>query len=282
MSIIYDPIRDNGKQISSLFGNGLDESDVLLFVSSLIEQNSELMVELEQAESLIKLIVEGAQDAARQVESARAEIDRIASEARLLSEKTTHEQLSAAEEQAQSILKSARERAEAILRAAQDEASRIAFEARQQIGAAKRQAKQIVDAAEAEASKIKGRTEATGGNGKQPARACAEEEAGNREQSVLYSGAVELEIPPPVSIGRLKDLAKYLMNTRHLEVLALDSAPNHGLRIRIHAQKPLPLIHILKSLPQVERVIAGPGKNKGVQPSRSQPGNGTILVKMRN
>src|SRR4030042_2636610 len=100
MSTSMGRAKDPYEQNLSLFGNGLDESDVLLFINSLMEQNSELAGKLEQAESLIKLALKGASDAAQQVESARAEADKIIDEAERIAECNAREKISSAEQQA--------------------------------------------------------------------------------------------------------------------------------------------------------------------------------------
>lgn len=333
MSTTYEPIRDNGKQNLGLFGNGLDESDVLLFISSLMEQNSELAGKLEQAESLIELVMKGASDATQQLESARAEADRIIAEARQIADSNAGEKISSAEQQAQAMLKAAQEKAESIIRNAEDEASRIIHEARQKADAARWQAKEIVTAAEAKARDIKGQAEGEASeialevkakaekeallikqeaeqileknkaadskgelketiaailsqlkdhDGKQSAQESKQADMDKKERFALYNGAVELEIPPPLAIGPLTNLAKYLKNTRQIEVLALNSTSNHGLRIKLFLHNPLPLINILKSMPQVEKVTGEFRKNQGIPSSRSQAGYGSILVKMRN
>jgi len=333
MSIIYDPIRDNGKQIPGLFGNGLDESDVLLFVNSLIEQNSELACKLEQVESFIELVMGGVQDASQQTESARAKADKIIVEARKTAESNASEKISSAEQQARAMLRAAQEKAQSIIRTAEDEASRIINEAKQKAESAKWQAKEIIATAEAKAREIKGQAEGEaskialeaktkaekeallikqeaeqvleknkaidnkgelketltailthlkGNDGQKSAQASAQEEADKKEQLVLYSGTVELEVPPPISMNPLRDLARYLKNTRQIEVLGLNSTSNHGLKIKLFLHKPLPLIHIIKSMPEVEKVSADSRKNQGAQSSRKQTGDGSILVKMRS
>ena len=333
MSTSMERAKDVYEQNLSLFGNGLDESDVLLFINSLMEQNSELAGKLEQAESLIELALEGASDATQQIDSARAEVDKIISEAKKIAESNAKEKVSSSEQQAQAMLKAAQEKAESIMRNAEDEASRIIHEARQKADATRWQAKEILDTAQYKAKSIISQAEEDSSkaiieaqnkaekeallikqeaeqileenkaaanksdlketltailsqlensNGKQPIQEPGEEGADKKEQLALYNGSVELEIPPPISMGPLKDLAKYLKNTRQIEVLALNSTSNHGLKIRIFIHKPLPLIHILKSLPQVEKVSRESGRVQGKQPSRSQSGNGSILVKMRN
>ena len=333
MSTIYEPIKDNGKQNLSLFGNGLDESDVLLFISSLMEQNSELAGKLEQAESLLELAMKGASDATQPIDSARAEADRIIAEAKKTADSNAGGKSSSAEQQAQAMLKAAQEKAESIIRTAEDEASRIIHESRQKADAARWQAKEIVTAAEAKARDIKGQAEgeaskialevkakaekeallikqeaeqllqknkamarpselrevsattqdeSAGNNGKKPAQRSTQEDMDKKEQFALYNGTVELEIPPPLAIGPLTNLAKYLKSTRQIEVLALNSTSNHGLRIKLFLHNPLPLVNILKSMPQVERVSVESEKSQGKQSPRSQAGCGNILVKMRN
>ena len=216
------------------------------------------------------------------------------------------------------MLKAAQEKAETIKKIAEEESSKTICEGKQRAEAIRWQAKEITTAAESKARDIKqqaeeealfikqdaeqllqeskdmarsselqevsatSQDESAGNNGRKPVQRSTQEDMDKKEQFALYNRTVELEIPPPLAMKPLTNLAKYLKNTRQIEVLALNSTSNHGLKIRIFIHKPLPLIHILKSLPQVEKVLRGSGRSQGKQPSRSQSGNGSILVKMRN
>lgn len=59
-----------------------DESDVLFFIDSLMEQNSALVSKLGQIENLMNLAQEAVLEAGQRVEAAKEESNRIIAEAR--------------------------------------------------------------------------------------------------------------------------------------------------------------------------------------------------------
>ncbi|MCX5994556.1 MAG: hypothetical protein NTV59_00935, partial [Chloroflexi bacterium] len=89
MSRMSSKANDTLRQDSRLITNGLDEADILSFISSLIDQNSGLASKLEQIDTLMKLAEE-------QAETARAEAERIITEAKQIAERSTQEKVSIA------------------------------------------------------------------------------------------------------------------------------------------------------------------------------------------
>lgn len=276
-----DPTRDNIEQTPLPSGNGLVDPAVLFFINSLIEQSSKLAGKLEQVDSLLKLAEEGVLEFASGGESAMTEADSNALE-----------KISAADQEAQDILRAAKEKAESIKKAAEEEAARIVYEARgkaaQEAMRIKKEAEQLLQkskalakSARSKTGSAKGEGASAGGNGEHPDLEYEQDETARRERVVRYSGIVDLEIPPPVSMGALRDLTKLLKYIPDIKILSLDSTANRGLRMKLFLQKPVPLIKILKSMPQVERVSGESRKNQDMQLCTEPADYGSILVKIR-
>ena len=247
---------------------GLNESDILLFISSLIDHNSELAGKLEHVDSLIKLAQERVLEAARQVDIAQSESRRIIAEAKQTAEKIIRDKVLRAEQQAREIIKAAEAKAEAVKISAQEESNRITYEAKHNIEEAKRYAQEIIDTAEAKAREVESPTEleaseiitetnveAITENQVEPL--LAKEAADDQESTALYKDTVILELSPPLamaSVRRLVGHLRYLRDTHHLRVLAAEHTSSHGIRIRLLLKTPIPLLKILKSLPEVDGV----------------------------
>jgi vacuolar-type H+-ATPase subunit H len=273
-----DPRRNNIEQTPLPSGNGLDDPAVLFLINSLIEQNSELAGKLDQIDTLLQLAEEGIFDVTPRVEPGTAEMDSNAVE-----------KISAADREAQEILRAAREEAESIKRVAEKEALRILQEAKaraaQDALLIKKEAEQLLQkgkalagSATAKTSSTEGEGASTGGNEEQSS---LEYETAKRELAALYDGIVELHIPPPISVGPLRDLTKLLQYSSGIKILSLDSTANRGLKMKLFLQKPVPLIKILKSMPQVERVLGESSRNQSLKVCPEPADYRSIQVKIR-
>jgi len=271
MSEMSSKANDTPRQDPKLVTNDLDQADVFLFISSLIDQNSDLASKLEQIDTLMKLAEE-------QAETARAEAERIIAEAKQIAEQSAQEKVSIAQQQAQGIIK-----------AAEEQANRIIAEARQKAEAAKWQAQEIINAAkekaekeallirqEAEQLRVKNKTLSEGelketsgtGSKKSPSDSgsievrqavplSGQEGKDKDRSSALYDGNVELVIPPPIAPDRLLKLGKQLRHTPQIRVLSLKGSLVQGVRIKLFLRARIPLLNILKSIPEVEKVSGG-------------------------
>jgi cell division septum initiation protein DivIVA len=271
MSEMSSKANDTPRQDPKLVTNDLDQADVFLFISSLIDQNSDLASKLEQIDTLMKLAEE-------QAETARAEAERIIAEAKQIAEQSAQEKVSIAQQQAQGIIK-----------AAEEQANRIIAEARQKAEAAKWQAQEIINAAkekaekeallirqEAEQLRVKSKTLSEGelketsgtGSKKSPSDSgsievrqavplSGQEGKDKDRSSALYDGNVELVIPPPIAPDRLLKLGKQLRHTPQIRVLSLKGSLVQGVRIKLFLRARIPLLNILKSIPEVEKVSGG-------------------------
>jgi cell division septum initiation protein DivIVA len=120
-------------QDPELPANGLNNADILSFISSLIDQNSDLVRKFEQIDVLMKL-AEG------QVETARAEAEKIITEAKQTAEQTSQEKVSTAQQKAQELIRAAEEQASRIISEAKQKAEGVEWQARQILNAAKEKA----------------------------------------------------------------------------------------------------------------------------------------------
>jgi vacuolar-type H+-ATPase subunit H len=108
-------------------------------------------------------------------------------------------------------------------------------------------------------------------NGERPAVLVHREEVVDEEDPSLFQGAVELDFPPPLDSGRVLKIHKQLSKTPKLKVVDVEGSSRGGIRIRVHLGARLPLLEMLESLPEVERV------SNGVKPmgkSQRHPGKG--------
>jgi len=271
MSGMSSKANDTPRQDPRLITNGLDEADILSFISSLIDQNSDLASKLEQIDTLMKLAEE-------QAETARAEAERIITEAKQIAERSAQEKVSIAQQQAQGIIK-----------AAEEQANRIIAEARQKAEAAKWQAQEIINAAkekaekeallirqEAEQLRVKskplpeGELKETSETGpkkshsdsgsievRQAVPPSGQEGRDKEKSSALYDGNVELVIPPPIAPDRLLKLGRQLRHTPQIRVLSLKGSLVQGIRIKLFLRARIPLLNILKAIPEVEKISGG-------------------------
>lgn len=274
MSMMNRESNDIPGQDLELITNGLDDPDVLSFINSLIDQNSDLAGKLEQIDTLMKL-AEG------QAETARAEADRIITEAKQMAEQSAQEKVSTAQQKAQELLK-----------AAEEQASRIISEAKQKAEAAESQAREILNAAKEKAEKEalfirqeaqqlplktkplsegepKEASEAnpkkshsnSGGMKVKQALLPSGQEGGDKEETPgLYDGTVELVIPPPIEPTRLLKFGRQLRHTWQIRVVELKGSLTQGIRIRLFLRTPIPLFKILEAILEVEKVSGEPKK----------------------
>lgn len=75
------------------------------------------------------------------------------------------------------------------------------------------------------------------------------EEEGNPD---LFTGTVELALPPPVILDRMLQLHKHLKQTPHVDVLNLGGSVDKGITIRVLVQDPTPLLKVIGKLPEVD------------------------------
>jgi vacuolar-type H+-ATPase subunit H len=248
--------------------NKLGDPDVLSFINSLIDQNSNLASKLGQIDALKKRAEE-------QVGIARAEVERIIEEAEQIAEKSAQEKLSVAQRQAQDILKAAEEQASRIISEAKQKAEAVEWQARQIINEAKKKAEKeaLLPRQEAQQPRLnempllEGKPRETSeANPKKPhsksggmevkqATLPSSQEAGNKEKNTeLYDGTVELVIPPPIAPTRLLKFGRQLRHTSQIRFIGLGGSLTQGIRIRLFLRNRIPLFKVLEAIPEVQEV----------------------------
>jgi len=75
------------------------------------------------------------------------------------------------------------------------------------------------------------------------------------EENHNYHGQFKIDIAPPVENGQLSQLVNDLGKTEHLQVINKGELEDGSAWIEISISKPIPLMDILKNLPEVKDVV---------------------------
>jgi len=87
-------------------------------------------------------------------------------------------------------------------------------------------------------------------------------EAEEKIRANLYEGMVKLAIASPVDYGQVRELEGYLCQVQGLRLVLVGGSVEEGVKIVVSAEKPIPLVGILRELPPVEQVVK---KGKEIQ-----------------
>jgi DNA-binding response OmpR family regulator len=82
----------------------------------------------------------------------------------------------------------------------------------------------------------------------------------------LYSGTVEIVLPPPMSLHQMLQLHERLRSIPNVKVLNLGGSVDKGITIRLFLDSDVPLIEILRRMPEVEKAL-----DESVAPERIVP-----------
>jgi F0F1-type ATP synthase membrane subunit b/b' len=152
MQATSDKVKEIGGQRFRIVKNGLDEAEVLSFISALIQQNNELANKVEHLSALTKLAESTVVEAEKQAKSiriqteeeakaqassivaaaeeqAKLEADKIIAESKQRAEEVAQTRIALAERQAEETIKNAEARVDNVRRVAEEEASRMVAEA---------------------------------------------------------------------------------------------------------------------------------------------------------
>ncbi|MCL0090835.1 hypothetical protein M1O13_02430 [Dehalococcoidia bacterium] len=176
----------------------------------------------------------------------KAETDaKEAKKAREAEKKAKKEAEQATKEKAKREAEEAQERAE--------KAKREAEEAQERAEKAKREAEEAKKAREAEKKAKKEAEQAA----KEKARREAKEakKAREAEKKAKYEGLAKLAIESPVDYDQMRELEEYLRQVQHLRLVLVGGSVKEGTKILVFAQKPIPLINVLREMPPVEQVV---------------------------
>ncbi len=97
---------------------------------------------------------------------------------------------------------------------------------------------------------------------KKEAEQKAKREAEEKIRANLYEGMVKLAIASPVDYGQVRELEGYLCQVQGLRLVLVGGSVEEGVKIVVSAEKPIPLVGILRELPPVEQVVK---KGKEIQ-----------------
>jgi vacuolar-type H+-ATPase subunit H len=224
-------------------------------------------------------------------ERARVEADAIIAETEMRAKERGEEIIAAAQQEAQELMEDAQQRVEAVEAPAQDDAEQkaqdIVREAKKRAEEGAQLVKQEADQLLAEGKQItegeikeafdniqrnllsivevfeEPPAKSTKKGGAVPER-CKTEAAGNgptetttdeteeKRDPDLFTGTVELALPPPVVLDRMLQLHKHLKRTPNVDVLNLGGSVDKGITIRVLVQNPTPLLKVIAKLSEVE------------------------------
>jgi hypothetical protein len=83
-----------------------------------------------------------------------------------------------------------------------------------------------------------------------------EESLAEKNSPTYYSGKVDLEILPPFDLKQFTELNRELQCVPDLKIAQITSSVKNGCRISIILNKPIALLDMLRSLPQVREALA--------------------------
>jgi DNA-binding response OmpR family regulator len=93
-----------------------------------------------------------------------------------------------------------------------------------------------------------------------------------KEALALYNGTIELAILPPVSLQQVLQLHEDLRPITQMNVLNLGGSVDKGITIRINVETPIPLLKILRDLPEVEKASDELEETERIVPARQEEG----------
>jgi len=153
-----------------------------------------------------------------------------------------------------------RERTEAEL-VAEEQAKREAEEASKAKQAEEMAKKQAEEAQKQERKEAKLAAKEQAKRDPEEARKArqAEEMAKKEAEEVvgagLYEGIVKLTVVSPVDLGQMRKLEEYLCQVQDLRLVLVGGSVDEGTTIVVSAEKPIPLIDVLREMSPVEQVF---------------------------
>ena len=90
---------------------------------------------------------------------------------------------------------------------------------------------------------------------KEQAKQDAEEARKAKKAAELYEGMVKLAMVSPVDVRQMTNLQEYLCQVQDLRLVWYGSSVEEGAVIVVSAEKPIPLIDVLREMPPVEQVV---------------------------
>jgi vacuolar-type H+-ATPase subunit H len=268
------------------------------------EQNAREQVESETKAETESIIAEAEKSSIERIAAseqlAQDMLQAAEEKARAKTEGLSQEKLSLAEQEAKDIIKAAEEKAEEIKRLGQEEATKIVTEAKwkveEELALIRREAGQRLPASgiiaesaiEEVARRVLEELLSNSEEGKAPQKSKTKaavpapadtggkEEADEKENPALYSGNVELAIPPPVATNKLLKLHSQLKKARQVKVMDVVGSANKGVIIRLFLRSPTRLIDMLEDLPEVREAAAATKQSRNTGVPQRKPGEPAV------
>lgn len=102
---------------------------------------------------------------------------------------------------------------------------------------------------------------------------------GEEVNSDLYSGNVEITLPPPVGLNQMLQLHRHLKENPKVAVLSLTGSVDQGITIKVMVDTPIPLLKTIAELPEVRRAMEESPPADKTAPGPQMPGQ-TLLRKI--
>jgi len=258
--------------------NGLDEAEVLSFVSSLIDQNKQLTDKLDNLDSLMEFAQRTVVEATKQAKNLEIEMEQeanakaasIIAEAKERAEAEADKTIAEARGKAEVEKQRIREEAETTAISTEDESKtpvESEFQAApvDEVEAFTAETGDLLASAQEEESKEseddQDRHAETMADELQAQLASAEQEEDQEEGHTLYQGDVELRISSPFTLARVLQLHRQLKEDPQIEVKSFAVSANEGVRVELHLSTSIPLLRILGALDEVKNVSSALGED---------------------
>ncbi len=231
--------------------DGLSQTEVVDFVTALLTENDSLCKKMEQITFLEKLAQETIAEADNLAVSIQKKAEEKAASILVKAEEDAENIRKLAREEGRQLLVRGREHVEAQVRQHAEQICRKAFEQVME-GIAEIWPEDIPAPASLPVP-VEEKTTPVLNESSVPAPTAE----GSAQPS--YQGKVDFDIVPPVDLGQLLKLRKELSNIPQLKIVQITSSQKKGSRISTLVTEPIPLLDMIKGMPEVDQVSGDPG-----------------------
>jgi vacuolar-type H+-ATPase subunit H len=268
---------DGTINLQSLQLNKTQDEDLFALISSLIDQNSELQLKLQELNSQEKIRAKIIEDAHKEAREIRLRAEKEAQDRAAI---TIREADTKAKLEAERIIGEARQKVEDIVK---DKIHSAIYQGSEIIDKSQEQYQLVVEDDKRKAEAIS--------NGavtqEQAAPIPGKEAASNDEVPMLCHGNVNLLVISPSGTGPLHKFSKdlgHLKRTHQIRVSKINVLSSQSIYFELFLQRPIPLLNILEALPEVATVSDGlknsPESYRARQ-IRSQANTRLVKVKLK-
>jgi len=252
----------NKKTIAQLWGRefnvvkqGLSQSQVYDCIAELVNQNNALTEKTQHVAFLERLAEQTVAEADKLALGIRNKAQEEATNILQMAEEEAAEVKAKATEEVKRLLTGSRERLESKLKQKADEVyQRILGRVEETIGEvwSLELVSEVIEAPAQQPTSVSG-----SGEGSVPELVEEMEEPAAEEPGpISYDGRVDLGIVPPVDLAQFMKLRKGLQHIPQLKVLQITSSQKRGSTISTSLTEPIPLLDMLKVMPEVHEAVA--------------------------